>query len=125
MEQWIISEFLSIAAKKSTVHSKFVAIIMFRNKVISTGFNSVKDISSKNCYEKYEPNKHSIHAERDAIMKVKNKAILNKCRIIIYKLTHSGVVKECGPCEMCFKLLNKYCLKQKRFNKTNFCEDCL
>jgi cytidine deaminase len=122
MEQWIITEFLTLAAKKSTVHSKFVAIIMYRNKVISTGFNYVKDISSKNSFEKYEPNKHSVHAERDAIMKVKNKAILNKCRIIIYKLTHSGVPKECGPCEMCFKLLNKYCLKQKRCNR--MCQEC-
>lgn len=42
-------------------------------------------------------------------MKVKNKDILNKSRIIIYKLTNSGVVKERGPCEKCFKLLNKYC----------------
>ncbi len=122
MENWVISEFLSVAAKKSAVHSKFVAIIMYRNKVISTGFNSVKDISSKNSFEKYEPNKHSIHAERDAIMKVKNKSILNKCRIIIYKLTHSGVAKECGPCEMCLKLLNKYYLKQKFCNRT--CIEC-
>ncbi len=121
MESWVLSEFLSIA-KKSPVHSKFVAIIIFRNKVISTGFNYVKDISSKNALEKYEPNKHSVHAERDAIMKVKNKTILNKCRIIIYKMTHSGVIKECGPCEMCFKLLNKYSLKQKFCNKT--CQEC-
>ncbi len=124
MEEWIISDFLSIAAKKSSVHSKFVAVIMYRNKVISIGFNYVKDISSKNHFNKYEPNKHSVHAERDAIMKVKNKAILNKCRIIIYKLTNSGVPKECGPCEMCFKLLNKYCLKQKRCSRSLVCEEC-
>lgn len=105
-------QYMSIA-KKSPVHSKFAAIIIHRNKVIATGYNYVTDISSKNSDCCYEPNKHSVHAEKHAIMNVKNKSILNKCTIIIFKITYSGVVKECRPCPMCQKLLNKYNLKQK------------
>lgn len=100
-------------AEKSPVHSKFAAIITHRNKVISYGYNYVTDISSKNADCCYEPNKHSVHAERHAIMNTKNKALLRKCNIIIFKITYSGVVKECRPCEMCQKLLDKYHLKQK------------
>lgn len=104
-------------AQKSPVHSKFAAIIMHRNKIVSTGYNYVTDISSKNKNMMYEPNKHSVHAERHAIMNVKNKMKLNECKIIIFKITDSGVVKECGPCEMCKKLLNKYSIKHQLKNK--------
>ncbi len=105
-------EYIHIA-QKSPVHSKFAAIIMHRNKVVAYGYNYVTDISSKNAGCCYEPNKHSVHAERHAIMNVKNKAILRECSIVIFKITYSGIVKECRPCEMCKKLLNKYQLKQK------------
>ena len=109
-------DYISIA-EKSPVHSKFAAVILHRNKVVATGYNYVTDISSKNSGCCYEPNKHSVHAERHAIMNVKNKTILRKCSIIIFKITYSGVIKECQPCQMCQKLLDKYQLKQKLINQ--------
>jgi cytidine deaminase len=55
----------------------------------------------------YEPNKFSVHAEREAIMNVKDKAILKECKIVIIRISN-GKVTETTPCTMCSKLLNKY-----------------
>jgi cytidine deaminase len=55
----------------------------------------------------YEPYKYSIHAEKSAIMNIKNKKILNKCKMVIIKIT-KGKITTCGPCKMCKELLNKY-----------------
>ncbi len=55
----------------------------------------------------YEPNKYSCHAEKDAIIKVKNKNILKNCKIYIGRIKY-GRLEEASPCKMCQKLLNKY-----------------
>ena len=60
----------------------------------------------------YEPYKYSIHAEKDAIMNVKNKKILNKCKIVIVKIS-DGKIINCGPCKMCKELLCKYKITEK------------
>ena len=102
-------------AKKSPVHSKFVAVLYYRNKVVSYGYNYVTNISSHNYMEHYEPNKHSVHAEKHAILNLKNKSILSKCKIRILKINSGGIVSECGPCPMCKKLLTKYKCSYKPF----------
>jgi cytidine deaminase len=40
-------------------------------------------------------------------MKVKDKTILNKCKIIIIKIKNN-CIEPAIPCDMCLKLLNKY-----------------
>jgi cytidine deaminase len=56
----------------------------------------------------YVPNRFSVHAERNAIMSVRNKSILKYCKIIIFRLDKSGNILPAEPCEMCSKLLQKY-----------------
>lgn len=55
----------------------------------------------------YEPNKFSIHAENDAIKKIKNKNILKECKIFIGKIIN-GELEQALPCQMCCDLLKKY-----------------
>ena len=49
-------------------------------------------------------------------MNVKNKSLLPKCKIIIVKIMNSEEIRECGPCEMCNKLIKKYGIKHKKKN---------
>ena len=58
----------------------------------------------------YEPNKHTIHAERSCIMNIKNKKILPKCKMIVVKIINDKPIV-CGCCDMCNELLMKYKLK--------------
>lgn len=59
----------------------------------------------------YETNKYSIHAEKDAIMKIKNKNILPKCNIYVGKIKNNKL-EFAMPCEVCKNLLNKYNIKK-------------
>lgn len=55
----------------------------------------------------YVANKYSVHAEKDAIMKFKNKNNLKYAKIIIVKLINNKLCPA-KPCKMCMKLLEKY-----------------
>ncbi len=98
-------------ALKSNMQHKHACAITFHNKIISIGYNrynlNYKDIYSCNCCE-YKHNKYSIHAEKDAIMKIKDKNILKDCRIYIIRINNNLNIIQGEPCEMCYKLLNKY-----------------
>jgi len=55
----------------------------------------------------YEVYKHGTHAEKNAIMNVKNKNLLPESKIVIVRL-NDGKIVQAKPCEMCKNLLNKY-----------------
>ena len=55
----------------------------------------------------YEAYKYGIHAEKNAIMSVKDKSLLSKSKIVIIRLKDGNIV-EASPCKMCKKLLDKY-----------------
>jgi cytidine deaminase len=57
----------------------------------------------------YEAYKYSTHAEKSAIMSVKNKnkKLLSSSIIVIVKL-NDGKIVQAKPCEMCQNLLDKY-----------------
>ena len=59
----------------------------------------------------YETNKYSIHAEKDAIMKIKNKSILPQCHIYIGKIKNNKL-ELAMPCPVCTNLLSKYKIKK-------------
>ena len=100
-----IEELLYKSIIKSNLKNKYACAIIYRkNKIISTGINKYKKyiINSE-----YECNKFSIHAEKDAIQKIKNKNILQYCKIYIVKMK-DGKLEKGIPCPMCYNLLNKY-----------------
>ena len=55
----------------------------------------------------YEAYKYGIHAEKNAIMSVKDKSLLSKSKIVIIRLKDGNIV-EASPCQKCKKLLDKY-----------------
>lgn len=55
----------------------------------------------------YEPYKYGTHAEKCAIMSVKNKNLLRYSRIYIFKIVNNEIVPAI-PCKKCEKLLDKY-----------------
>jgi len=89
---------------KSIMNNKYACAIVYKNKIISIGINKYKIF---NINENYESNKYSIHAEKDAIRKVKNKNILQYCKIYIVRLKNNKL-EQGIPCQMCYDLLNKY-----------------
>lgn len=66
----------------------------------------------------YVPYKYGIHAEKNAIMNVKNKKILPECKIIIVRIYNGGIVN-CEPCEKCQKLLCKFNITRKKLKNIN------
>jgi cytidine deaminase len=60
----------------------------------------------------YEAYRYSIHAEKMAIMSVKNKNILKYCKIFIIKITKDGNIEQAIPCCNCTHLLKKYKIYQ-------------
>ena len=99
-----LEEILYDSIIKSNMISKYACAIIYRNKIISIGINKYKTFMIKS---NYESNKYSIHAEKDAIMKIKNKNILQYCKIHIVKIKN-GKLEQGIPCPMCYNLLQKY-----------------
>lgn len=52
-------------------------------------------------------NRYTCHAEKSAIMNIKNKNILKKCKIYIRRIKY-GIMEIAKPCSMCYNLLKKY-----------------
>ena len=106
---------IDVALKSNMLH-KHGCVILHRNKILSTGYNYYKLSNGsiyKNVYNDYQPNKYSIHAEKNAIQKIKNKNILKECKIYIIRIKKSDNhilydLEQGIPCNMCNHLLNKY-----------------
>ena len=112
-----ISELLIKTALKSNMHHKHGSIIIYRNKILSTGYNYYNLLNGKiynnNNNNNYELNKYSIHAEKDAISKIKNKNILKYCKIYVIRIKNINELEHGYPCNMCIDLLKKYGLTLK------------
>lgn len=102
-----INEKLYLIAMKSNQRAKYAAIIIHRNKIIGIGYNHLISNSSNVSQCIYETYKHSIHAEKNAIMNVKDKTKLSSSKIVIIRLSDGNIV-QAKPCDMCKNLLDKY-----------------
>ena len=99
-------------AMKSPMKKKYGAILMYRNKIISVGYNYDTHISTKKYTSDYLPNVYSIHAEQDCINKVKNKTLLKKSILILVCLGSGNKLKSCEPCCMCSHIIKKYKIRK-------------
>lgn len=59
----------------------------------------------------YEPNKYSIHAEKDCLIKANPKHFKNSY-IVLVNISLENELVQCNPCEMCQNLINKYKIKK-------------
>lgn len=101
-------------AEKSTMEHKHGAIIVHDNEIIATGFNHV--------YE-HMCHKNSMHAEVDALLKVRTrgKHVLNDSEMYVVRLgsrTFKHLLKYSKPCCDCQKAIHKYGIR-KVFYSTN------
>ena len=108
-------------AKQVSIFSDFPkqkigAVIVYKNKIISTGYNSIKenplqmkynffrDMENDKCYWK-----NKIHAEIMALSKIKDKDInFNKVSIFVYRQHKNGEIALAKPCKACEHALKDF-----------------
>tara|TARA_B100001109_G_C18809565_1_gene449014 strand:- start:10 stop:630 length:621 start_codon:yes stop_codon:yes gene_type:complete len=101
--------FLQIAkeeAKKSLLNHQHGCVIVYKNKIVATGHNKALMYNNNNF--------RSIHAEKDAIIKLtkntkfQNKSIRNNCSLYVVRIrqnTHE--LKHSKPCKNCIKSIKE------------------
>lgn len=105
-------------AKKSTMEHKHGAIIVHNNEIIATGFN----------YRKYYMcHGFSIHAEVDALTKVKGKKnLLTEAEMYVVRIgrfnpttPNNYCIKLSKPCRECSKAIVKYGIRRVYYSTTD------
>jgi deoxycytidylate deaminase len=93
--------------KKNSNHPvhQVSAVIAKKNQIISIGFNKYKT------HTKSLHPWHYLHAEADAILKIKDLTKLKGSDIYIYREHRNGTPALSKPCESCFKMIKKYDIK--------------
>jgi len=93
-------------ALKSNMQQKHGAVIVYKNKIIASGYNEICD---------YMNNNFSIHAEVSAISKIfYNKKLLELCDIYVVRIasiTFDNCLKNSKPCKSCTNFIKKYNLR--------------
>lgn len=87
------------------------AIIVKGGKIVSIGRNKPK----MNTYIKnraHHENCASIHAEIDAIFKVRRKIDLKGCDMYVARITKHGDHGMAAPCPMCMRTIERYGIKR-------------
>ena len=109
--------FLSKAAEiaqKSNMLQKHGAVIVYKNKIIASGYNYMCD---------YMHNNYSIHAEVSAISQMfHNKKLLELCDIYVVRIAPASMnncLKNSKPCRSCTNFINKYNLRNIYYS-TNY-----
>jgi deoxycytidylate deaminase len=90
------------------------ALIYVGGSLVSTGFNKEKANSFMMAFAHHEF-VQSVHAECDAILRVRKKIDLTGSRIYVAKLGRNGNVGNSKPCPMCELVLRRYGIKRVYF----------
>ena len=95
-------------AKTSTMTQKHAAIIVYQGKIVAEGTNHIEEYMS-HCY--------SIHAEVDALFKLKHKGrkFLEDCTMICVRVGSKHLeypIKLSKPCPSCEKAIKQSGLKK-------------
>jgi deoxycytidylate deaminase len=104
--------FLMASDHESTANAKIVAAVVYKNQIISYGFNSMKSHPFVIPYQKNEDAIY-LHAETDAIKNALKRISvehLTKCDLFIVRAKHAyskgkkmryGMAKPCNGCARC------------------------
>lgn len=92
-------------------NSRHCAAIVHNGSILSIGVNKKKTHPIQKLFAD-KPEKDFIHAEIDAIVKVKNKDILKECSIHVLRLTKGNRIGNSKPCLGCMNALNHYGIKK-------------
>tara|TARA_R110000796_G_scaffold6206_3_gene22349 strand:- start:819 stop:1247 length:429 start_codon:yes stop_codon:yes gene_type:complete len=97
------------------IQHRHAAVIVKAGRVLSVGRNRNKTHPDSILYEDGERILKTIHAEFDAISRVKNKKQLKGATIYVARIGRSGDPGMSCPCDMCQGLISKYGLKRAIF----------
>ena len=114
-----VFEFARAVAEMSHFwRQKVGCVIVYKKKIISTGFNSSKTHPLQKEYNKFrytdDNTPHCIHAEIHALMPLRNTDIeWSKVKLYVYRVKNN---EECGcgyarPCPACMKYINDLGIK--------------
>jgi tRNA(Arg) A34 adenosine deaminase TadA len=89
------------------------AVIVRGGKVLSVGVNSRR----QNEYVFFHGNHPdgTVHAEIDAVFKVRRKIDLDGCKMYVARVTKNGDIALAKPCEMCRQVLSRYGIRRVYF----------
>lgn len=105
-------------AKKSNLPIFRIGAVVFKgNRVISFGHNK-KGICTK-IHPRYRNIYDTVHAEQNAIIKVKNWDKLKDTSILVIRLCRSNVLSMAYPCEMCLDLIRHVGIKEIYYTNHN------
>ena len=118
----ISDKFLRLALRRITgqkysdhIQHRHAAVIVKGSRVLAVGRNRNKTHPVSVFYEDGEEIPKTIHAELDAISRVKNKEQLKGATIYVARVGRGGHPGMSCPCEMCQELIGKYGLKRAVF----------
>ena len=114
----ISNKFLRLAIRRITgtkysehIQHRHAAVIVKGGRVLAVGRNRDKTHPDSIFYNDGERILKTIHAEFDAISRVKDKSQLKGATIYIARMGRSGHPGMSCPCEMCQGLISKYGFK--------------
>lgn len=87
--------------------NKTGAVIVYRNRIISIGSNSKKTHPLARTYSKH-PEAIYLHAEIDAIIKIKDSSILKDSSIYIARKKNNGFCGLSKPCNGCMAAISHF-----------------
>ena len=116
------NKFLRMALKRilnedysEHIQHRHAAVIVKSGRVLSVGRNRNKTHPDSVLYEDGEKILKTIHAELDAISRVKNKEQLKGATIYVARLGRNGHPGMSCPCKMCQHLIDRHHLKRAVF----------
>lgn len=106
----IIKKVIKEAEKSNMPVFKVGAVIFDGKRIISSGHNK-KGICSR-IHPKYQNDRDSVHAEQNAIIKVKDWVTLSGTSMIVVRLNKSGHMSMGYPCKMCLNMMDHVGIKE-------------
>ena len=97
------------------IQHRHAAVVVKAGRVLSIGRNRNKTHPESILVEEGQQITKTIHAELDAISRVKNKDQLRGATIYVARLGRNGHPGMSCPCKMCQQLINKHGLKRAVF----------
>lgn len=103
--------------------SRHAAAIVHGNDVLSIGFNKRKTHPLMRQFQ-HSPYKLYLHAEIDAISKVKDKSLLRHSELYVLRLSRGNNVLISEPCQTCKNAIEYFGIKQTHWTKSPECHKC-
>jgi tRNA(Arg) A34 adenosine deaminase TadA len=91
--------------------SRHAAAIVHNGKILSIGHNRRKTHPLMLKFQ-HKPYKIFLHAEIDAIVKIKDKTLLKECQLYVARRSKGNNILNSEPCETCKKAIRFFGIKQ-------------